>query len=76
MKTEEEIVVFCQNIKKLRESHHLSKRSMASKLGVGIRTLISIESGVLPPRVGCSVLKNIHEHFGVLPKNMFQPLVE
>ena len=76
MKTEEEIVVFCQNIKKLRESHHLSKRSMASKLGVGIRTLTSIESGVLPPRVGCSVLKNIHEQFGILPKNMFQPLVE
>ena len=31
--------IFCENVKLLREQHHLSKREMARRMGIGLATL-------------------------------------
>ncbi len=62
---------FCRNIKKLREQQGLSKKNMAERLGIGVRSLSLLESGILPPRLSCDVLWYIYDHFGILPQEMF-----
>ena len=71
MSTKLEIKLFCQNIKTLRTSYHLSKKSMAKLLSIGTASLTKIESGVLPPRLSCEILTKIYTVFNVPPKVMF-----
>ena len=48
---------FCKNIKNLRISNNLSKKDMAQRLGISIRTLNIIESGELPKRLSTKITK-------------------
>ena len=68
---ENEIFIFCENIKRLRLGHKLSKKEMAKKLGIDIESLTMIENGILPQELDCEVLFQIHRNFGVLPKHLF-----
>lgn len=66
--------IFCQNIRQLRAHYGLSKTRMAGLLGVSIKTISSLEQGIVPPRMSSVVLYNIHVHFHILPHKMFTPL--
>jgi transcriptional regulator with XRE-family HTH domain len=70
---QKEIEIFCQNLKLLRESKHLSKKEMSKKLKISMTALTSIENGILPPKLSTSLLINIYQEFGVHPKDMFTP---
>ena len=69
-----EIRVFCENVKALRQREKLSKKEMAKRLGIGVGSLTRIENGMIPPRLRCNVLVKIHICFGVLPEQMFSPV--
>ncbi|MBE6948677.1 MAG: helix-turn-helix transcriptional regulator [Ruminococcaceae bacterium] len=63
--------IFCKNVKYLRITNNLSRRTMAKKLGVGVITLMLVEKGIVPKWRGANTLILIHRHFGILPSEMF-----
>jgi transcriptional regulator with XRE-family HTH domain len=48
MGSEKEIMAFCENVRYLRKKNGLSKKEMAKKLGIGVKSLELIETGSLP----------------------------
>ncbi len=70
MKTNEMFDFFCKNVKIIREQNHLSKKEMAKILGIGLKSLSSIENGKIPPRLKAEVLIKIYRYFGILPSEM------
>ncbi|MBQ7344386.1 MAG: helix-turn-helix transcriptional regulator [Clostridia bacterium] len=66
----DEIQIFCDNIKILRQHNNLSKTAMCKIMRIGIRSLNSIEKGILPPRISCEALIRACNYFSVLPKDM------
>lgn len=71
-----EAEIFGKNIAYLRKSSGLSKSKMAKILGIGIKSLEKLESGIIPPRLSSRIIFNIYYSFGVLPKDQFKPLYE
>lgn len=71
---QKESVVFCQNIKKLREAEKLSKKDMSKRLGIGVKSLTMLENGIIPKRLTCKIVFKIQDEFNIHPKNMFKPL--
>lgn len=67
--------IFCQNIRRLREKHRLSKTAMARKLNIGIKSLNALESGIIPPRLGSNIILDIYENFGITPNRMFSEII-
>lgn len=61
---------FCKNIKFLRVQNRLSKKEMAKKLKIGIKSLSAIENGNIPKRLKVDVLIRIHQVFGASPSLM------
>lgn len=76
MTTDEQISVFCNNVKFLRKKHGLSKKEMAKRLHIGVRMLSKLESGIVSDRLGADILVWIHMEFGILPSQQFLPLEE
>ena len=66
-----EIQILCENVKTLRMREKLSRKEMASRLGIGVFSLTKLETGILPPRLTCQFLFSIHARFGVSPTDMF-----
>ena len=66
-----ELSVFCENIKTLRKREGLSKKEMAKKLGIGVKNLTLLESGVVSKRLGAHILINIRKFFHISPHDMF-----
>ena len=66
-----DIVAFSDNIKQLRQSHNLSKKSMAKIMGIGIGSLNKLESGILTPRADVQCLLNLNKHFGISISELF-----
>ena len=67
-----EIKNLSHNIKQLRQSHNLSKKSMAKIMGIGVGSLTKLENGILPPRADVNCLLNLHKHFGISISELFQ----
>ena len=67
----EEIAVFCQNIKILREKYDLSKKEMAKILGIGVAGLKKLEQGIISPRASVEIIFNLSRHFKVKPNKLF-----
>jgi len=65
-----QIRLFCENVKKLRTKNNLTKLEMAKLLDISVYALSLLECGVLPSRMNCMVLLNIHDNFGVMPSEM------
>lgn len=65
-----ELYILCENIKYLRSITKLSKREMAEKLGIGIKTLSLIEEGIFPQHLRSQMLINIYNNFGILSQDM------
>ncbi len=74
MIAENEFLIFCNNVKHLREVHGLSKREMAKRLHVGVKTLEKLECGIFPDRLGVNILFRIHREFGIPPARQLRPL--
>lgn len=74
MTTNEELIIFCRNIKYLRNKFGFSKAKMAKILGIGIKGLTMMENEVFPPRTGVECLGRFCTFFGVRPGCAFRPL--
>ena len=71
METIIDVKIFAKNLKYIRLKNKLSKKAMAQKLGIGIKTLNALESGVLPPRFGANTVFIMQRKFGFSPSQMF-----
>ncbi|MBQ8287153.1 MAG: helix-turn-helix transcriptional regulator [Clostridia bacterium] len=71
-----EIEIFCNNVRLLRRTFHLSEKEMAKKMGISVGSLTKLESGVLPSRLTHEVLIYIYHNFTITPQRMFSPLSE
>ena len=74
METNKEFLIFCQNIKYLRNQHHLFKKKMAQLLGIGVGSLTKLEHDVMPPMLNCNILFHIYYNFSIYPGDIFSPL--
>ena len=68
---QQETQIFCENIKNLREAHHLSEKEMAKILHIGVASLTKMENGILPPRASYLIVIYICESFHVAPSQIF-----
>lgn len=71
MKTDKDVQIFCENIKKIRLKYGLSKKGMAKILEIGIKSLNSLENGKIPLRLNCLIFYKIQENFGIRPSDLF-----
>ena len=69
----DELHVFCKNIRILRIKNGLSQKEMAKLLRIGVRSLRTIETGHIPPRLGCNVFYYAAVHFGLRISALFVP---
>ena len=65
MSVENNLLLLCENIKLLRAKNNLSKKEMAQKSGISIKSITKIESGVLPRSVNAITLYKIHKVFNI-----------
>lgn len=63
--------VFCENVKKLRAAHKLSKKEMAEIAGVSVYALTQMEKLVLPYRTTVNMIINLRDYFHVMPDELF-----
>ena len=68
---QEEMAVFCRNVKMLRAGHGLSKKEMAEILGIGTASLTKLEQGIIPDRVSVSIVIKLSRYFGIKPCKLF-----
>ena len=66
----------CANIRYLRTAHGLSRTVMARKLGITIKTLDLLESGIMPRRCTVRLLYNIQRNFAVSPYDCLSARLE
>lgn len=71
---QDEVKVFCDNIRLLRKNQKLSQKEMAKKLRIGVYSLRKIERGELPPRLDSKVVWYIYKEFSLKPHQMFKAL--
>ena len=71
MNNKYDLKIFCKNVKYLRITNNLSRRTMSKKLGISTITLMLVEKGIVPKWLGANTLILIHRHFGILPSEMF-----
>ncbi len=75
MNTKDELKNLCDNVVFLRQKNKLSKRFMAQKLHISIKTLTHIENGVIPKRLSVEFLFRIYDEFHISPKDMVSTLI-
>jgi len=74
MQTDNQIDIFCQNIKTLRINNGLSKKEMTKILGICSTSLAKIEKGILPPRINTIIIFKICKRFNKKPHELFVSL--
>ena len=70
MDTEKELQSFCTNIRFLRKTYHLSKRSMAMLIGISAKELSFLEAGIVTDNVTTHTLQRL-QHVFMLPMGAF-----
>ncbi len=70
--SDEELKKFCHNIAWLRKYTGLSKKDMAKLLGIGVKSLTTIEAGQLPLWLGAGILFSVRKHFRIPPSMLFK----
>ena len=76
MSNQDEILVFGENVKKLRKKENLSKKEMAEIMGVGVRSVTMLENGVLPLRLDVKALQRLSFRFGIKIEDLFSEIPE
>jgi len=74
MRNDEYSVIFCQNIKALREKNSISKKKMAEIWGIGLTSLSKIEQNILPPRLKVDIISKLSKHFKIKSYKLFDLL--
>ena len=74
MNTNEELIIFCKNIKTIRQQLGITQREMAKICNIGIVSLRKIENGIFPQRLTVEPLIKICRVFEILPYKLFQPI--
>ena len=69
-----QLLIFCRNVRHLRLTHGKTKAEMAALMGVGRKTLSTIESGTVPKRFGSRSLLKLCDAFHLLPSQLFEEL--
>ena len=69
-----EKVTFCNNVKKLREINKLSKKEMAKRLHISVRSLSMLEQGIIPPRLSLQVAIEISRAFEMTLCDVFRAI--
>jgi len=59
---------FTCNITWLRRVHGYSKKQMALRLGIGIKSLTTLENGTIPPKLSANIFLTIYDTFGIHPE--------
>lgn len=75
MSIKEEVLIFCENVKTLRTREGLSREQIAQRLGTDAKIIESIENKIIPEDLGCDIIFKINKEFGILPKDIFLPLL-
>ncbi|MBE6702653.1 MAG: helix-turn-helix transcriptional regulator [Ruminococcaceae bacterium] len=70
---DEEIRLFCRNVKLLRERYDLTLAEMAERLGVSEKEVMMLEQGVIPEETTVEIVMRIDKCFGISPKAQFEP---
>ena len=71
MKNNDQIYIFCENVRRLRKNSNLTKTEMAKRLKISLRSLALIENNILPKRLSANILCKIYLEFNVRPSDMF-----
>ena len=72
MKHNEDIIKFCENIRRLRERNKFSLDKMAEDLEISVEELEAIENYRLPETVTVDLVFAIYDKFGILPSDQFR----
>lgn len=68
------LTTFCNNVIFLRAAHNISKKELATIIGVKQKTLTRIENGDVPPRLSTLVIVRLAQHFHLKMYQLFLPL--
>ena len=71
MKNENQMIVFCQNVKVLREKNGLSQREMAKIMAISVNSLKKIEEEIMPPRMSVKIIFKLSRYFYIKPCELF-----
>lgn len=66
-----EETIFLENVLFLRKSNRLTKKEMASILGISMYHLNKVEQGVLPECLGIEVVFRIEKYFKIKATEQF-----
>jgi len=70
----DELKVFCENVKILRKRYGLTQKEMAEICNVGVRSIAMLEKGILPERLSASILFRLSYYFKIAMKDLFKPI--
>ncbi len=76
MKLHYQFLIFCKNVKYLREKNGLSLTAMAKIMHVTVPILRKIEAGNMPGNTQITVIFHVARHFSYHPARLFQPLYD
>ncbi|WP_420885261.1 helix-turn-helix domain-containing protein [Candidatus Soleaferrea massiliensis] len=68
-----EFIIFCYHVKALRSKHQLSQKQMSRIMGISVKSLSTLEAGMMPPRLRVTVIFRLSEHFHLEPRQLFMP---
>ena len=71
MTTDREMKMFGENIRALRKKNGLTQKEMAAIMGIGVKSLRTIESGSFPKRFGINAVIRVAETFHIMPSRLF-----
>ncbi len=69
------VCFFWENLRRLRKREGLSLCEMAKKLGVGVKTLELLESGIIPSYVSSGIIFRIQNEFNPDARLQFSELI-
>lgn len=72
----DEWVNLSYNVAWLRKKYSLSKKEMASRLRIGVKTLNRIENGEIVPKLSAGILFEIYEQFGIAPNIILEKHID
>ncbi len=68
----DELRFFAYNVARLRREHRVSVTNLAKALKIGRRSVMKLENGEVPPRMGVEVLFRASQFFNVSVPSLFQ----
>ena len=67
-------LIFCNNLKHIRNTLGLTQKQMADLCGTSVYMLRKIENNILPKHLSVDILFHIHRSFNIPPSQLFEPI--